>query len=65
MIQIYVGIYAYKLSTVKSDIWSVGNFIWPKKPLLSILIACIKTNFLLVICQQEYSFVQKYDSMMM
>ena len=46
------------LSTVMSDILSVEN-------LLSILIACIKTTFLLVICQQEYSFVQKHNSMMM
>ena len=53
------------LSTVKSDILSVENFIWTKKHLLSILIACIKTTFLLVICQQEYSFVQKLNSMMM
>ena len=53
------------LSTVMSDMLSVGNFIWPNKPLLSILIACIKTNFLLVICQQEYFFVQKHNSMMM
>ena len=45
------------LSTVKSDLLSVDNFIWPKKSLLSILIACIKTNIVLVICQQESSFV--------
>ena len=29
------------LSTVKSDLLSVENLIWTKKPLLSILIACI------------------------
>ena len=32
------------LSTVKNDLLSVENFIWTKKPLLSILIAC--TNYL-------------------